>query len=371
MKLSFQRVKKLPKKIIIIGLIALVISGFFIFPKGNQQTLEFYTVKKQDIKSTVSASGSLSGKTSIDLKFRNSGKIASINVKTSDKVYQGQVLASLDNTIQVITLQQAQNTLRDKQAIVDKILDDIHLFQYGMGGFSNVGSLNETMLQRQLRTSTEVARDNAFDQVKLAQKAFEDTIIVAPAPGIITQANFVVGQQVGAQDLIFKMIDSSETFFDAEVDEADFGKVTIAQKAEVTLDAYSDKVIEGEVSEIIPQVETTSSGATIVTVRIILGDPDISFINGLSGQAAVILSESKDVLTIPVEALREDDTVILQTSQGLEPKKVVTGIESDTDVEIKEGLNEGDNILLNPPQLLQNRRGGNPLFRFFGGARRG
>lgn len=350
MKLSFQRVKKIPRKLIIIGLIAMVILAFLVFPRGTEQTLDFYSVKRQDIKSTVSASGTLTGKTSIDLKFKSSGKISSINVKSSDKVYQGQVLANLDNDVQSIVLQQVQNSLRDRQAIVDKILDDIHLFQYGMGGFSNVGSLNETMLQRQLRTSAEVARDNAFDEVKLAQKAFEDTLIVAPAEGTITEVNFVAGQNVGTQDLIFRMIDTQENLFDAEIDEVDIGKVEIGQKAEITLDTYADKVLEGKVSEIIPQVETTSSGATIITVRIILGNPEITFINGLSGQAAVILSEAKNVLTIPVEALKGEDMVVVQDGTVLKEVKIVKGIQSETDIEIKEGLKEGDKVFLNPPK---------------------
>ena len=362
MKLSFQRIKKIPRKFIIIGLIALVIVGFLIFPRGTEQALDFHSVKRQDIESTVSAFGNLSGKTLIDLKFKSSGKIAAINAEVSDRVYQGQVLANLDNTSQVINLQQAQNSLRDKQATVDKVLDDIHLFQYGIGGFSNVGSSSETMLQRQLRTTAEVARDNAFDEVKLAQKAFENTIIVAPAEGIITEANFVVGQTVGTQDLVFKMINTSKTFFDAEVDEADFGKVAVGQNTQVTLDAFSDKKMEGEVSEIIPQVKTTSSGATIVTVRIFLENPDITFINGLSGQAAIILSESKNVLTIPIEALKDNNIAVIQDDKVLKEVRVVTGIQSDTDIEIKEGLKEGDKVLLNPPQTLEGK--GNFSIRF-------
>lgn len=350
MKLPFQRVKKIPRKLIIIGLIAMVILAFLVFPRGTEQTLDFYSVKRQDIKSTVSASGTLTGKRSIDLKFKSIGKITVINAGVSDRVYQGQVLANLDNTLQGINLQHAQNNLREKEATVDKVLDDIHLFQYGMGGFSNVGSLNETMLQRQLRTSAEVARDNAYDEVKLAQKAFEDTIIIAPASGIITEANFVVGQTVGTQDLVFKMISTSKTYFDAEVDEVDFGKVAIGQNAQVALDAFSDKKVEGSVSEIIPQVKTTSSGATIVMIRILLVNPDITFINGLSGQAAIILSESKNALTVPVEALKGEDIVVVQDGTTLKDVKIVKGIQSETDIEIKEGLKEGDKVLLNPPK---------------------
>ena len=128
--------------------------------------------------------------------------------------------------------------------------------------------------------------------------------------------------------------------------------------------------------EIIPQTKTTSSGSTVIAVRIKL-EAEITPINGLSGQATIILAEVKNALTIPLEAVREDNVVFVQGNQKMEQKKVVTGIKSDTDVEIKEGLSETERVLLNPPASgngnFQNRSQ-NPLnnvFRFVGGGRGG
>lgn len=349
------RLKKLPKILIIIGFFLLmVIVGAVISLKPNSKPLEMVTVKKQDLKVMVSASGKLTGNNLLDLRFGTSGKIYQINVKEGNSVQKGQILASLDNREQAIALQQAQNTLRDKQAQADKALDDIHLFQYGMGGFANVATPNETMTQRKDRTTAEVAKDNAFDSVKLAQKNLEDTIIVAPTSGIIIQANFLPGQQIGSTDSIIKLVDTSRIYFDAEIDEVDIGKIALNQKAEITLNAYSQKVFEGEVSEIQLFTKTTSTGATMVTVRILVS-PDVAFIDNLSGQVSITTSEAKNVLTIPLEALREDNTVMVQAESEMQPKKVVPGIKSDTEVEIKQGLQEGNRIVVNPPVLPQRR----------------
>lgn len=356
------------RKLVIISLVMLmVVVGAVVFVRPTSKPPETVTVKKQDLKVIVSASGKLTGKNLLDLRFATSGKILQINVKEGDSVQKGQVLASLDNREQAIALQQAQNTFRDKQAQVDKALDDIHLFQYGMGGFANVATPNETMTQRKDRTTAEVSRDNAFDSVKLAQKNLEDTIIVAPTAGIIIQANFVPGQQVGSGDTIIKMVDISKIYFEAETDEADIGKISLNQKAEITLDAYPQKIFQGEVLEIQPQAKTTSTGATVVTVRILVS-PNIGFIDNLSGQASITTSEAKNVLTVPLEALREDNTVMVQTEKGLQPKKVVPGIKSDTMVEIKQGLQEEDKIVVNP-SVLPPRRGLFGVFRIFGGGR--
>lgn len=353
------------KKKVILAIILIAILGFGLTRGNNkQQPLQFAQVKRQDIKSTVSSSGTLTGKNSASLKFKSGGKLAYINVKSGDKVSAGQAIAGLDTQDLNIALQQAQNTLRDKQALVDKALDDV-----------KDHSADESFTQRVTRTTAQVTRDNAVDSVKAAQRAFQDAIIISPIAGVVTQASVSVpGQNVSTSDLIAQVVDFSAINFDTDIDEADISKVTLGQSAQVTLDAYPDKTFSGTVSEIIPQTKTTSSGATVITVRISLDKPDITPVNGLSGQASIILAEAKNALTLPQEAVRDDNTVFVQTSQGLKPEKVETGIKSDTDVEIKSVLSEGDKILLNPPaqgtSINQNR---NPLqgiiFRVFGGGR--
>lgn len=341
------------KKSIILGfvIIAAILTINF-FNKPGAQTLQFTQVKKQGIRSTVSSSGTLTGKNMADLKFKSSGKLSYINVKVGDTISRYQVVAGLDTQDLNITLQQAYNTLRDKEAAKQKTEDDVK-------GHDS----DESFAQKVTRTAAEVAKDNAFDNVKTAQRAFQDAVIISPISGIITKAPYIPGQIIGS-DAVAQVVDFSQFYFDTDIDEADIGKISLEQKAEVILDAYAEKVLQGEVSEIIPQTKTTSSGATVVTVRIKLSNPEITPINGLSGQASVILFQAQDVLTIPQEALRDDNTVFIQTEQGTRPKKIKAGIKSDTDIEIKEGLSEGNRVLLNPPangNFGNFQRSNNPL----------
>lgn len=334
------------KGFLILGIIFIALLGFFFFkPKSKAQKLQFTDVKRQDIRSTVSSSGFLTAKDTVNLKFKSSGKLSYINVKVGDQVFAFQTIAGLDTQDLNIKLQQARNTLRDKQAAVDKTLDDV-----------KDHSKDETFTQKKDRTAAEVARDNAYDGVKEAQRAFQDDVLVSPIAGLITQADPIPGQNVSASDLIAQVVEIEEIYFDSDVDETDIGKLSVGQSAEVTLDAYGDKIFKGVVDQILPQIKTTSSGAIVVTVRIKLKEQPANFVNGLSGQAIIILEEVKNALTIPQEALREDNVVF---TQGAKEKKVDTGIKSDTDIEIKEGLEEGERILLNPPSTAirpnQNR----------------
>lgn len=345
-----RNIGKWPKKYLAIGLILLLVATGFIFysTRSDQKPSEVTTVRKGDLVAEVSAAGTLSGQKMIPLRFQTIGKLARVNVKEGDRVYAGQFLANLDNSDQLIALQQAQNTLRDKQAQLDKVLDDIHLFQYGMGGFDNIGTLNETMTQRQLRTTAEVVRDNAYDSVKLTQKALEDTLIIAPVGGIVTEVNFISGQNVSTQDVIITLINTSKIYFNAEVDEADIGKILPNQKANITLDSYPDQIFEGAIDQIIPQTITTSTGATVVIVKIKLNNTPEKFVNGLSGQASIEISRIEDTLIIPIEALKDDNSVFVQTNQGPQKRIVKIGIQTDTEVEIKDGISEENQVILNP-----------------------
>lgn len=335
----FEKIKRLPRRYKIVGLIAIAALGFFIL-SGNKKAapLQFASVKKQDIRQEIAGAGTLTGKSSVNLRFKTSGKLAYVNVDAGDEVYKWQAIAGLDTEDLNIDLRVAENILRDKRAIVDKIKDDL----------KDVGA-SETYAQRQTRTTAEVAQDNAYEGFLSAQKALRDSVIYSPIPGIVTQVPAIAGQTVLSTDTIVQVADTSEIYFDTDVDEADIGKIKIGLPARIILDAYADTAYKGSVVQILPQTKTTSAGATVITVRIKLNTSPDDFVNGLSGEALIIIKNAKNALTIPLEALRDDNTVFVQTESGLRSVKVTTGISSDSDVEIIKGLKEKEKVLLNPP----------------------
>lgn len=353
--MKIKKFLKLTKRKIALGIVILI-AGFLFFPqitKSNQPPLQFAQVEREDIESAVSSSGTLTGQNSAVLKFKSGGRLAYINVKPGDKVFAGQVIAGLDTQDLSIALQQARNTLTEKQATLDKIHDEV-----------KGHDADETFTQRQTRTVAEVAANNAYDGVKAAERDFQDVVIIAPINGLVTQAVSLSGVNVSSGDVIAQVVDNSRLVFETDVDEADIINVVLGQKALISFDAYPDKVFEGEVSEIQPQIKTTSSGANVVSVKIKMSG-DIVFINGLSGQAQIITASQKSALTIPQEALRDDNSVVLRANNELKSQKVEAGIKSDTHVEIKSGLNENDRILLNPPSAgtVLHQASSNPLSR--------
>lgn len=329
-----------PKKILALLFVVLLIGGgYYFYQQRNKpkEPIQTTAVKRQEIKSVISSSGSVNGKDSVDLRFKTSGRLVYLNAKVGDSVEKGRYIAGLDTQDLSIALQQARNDFLAKDATAKKVEDDVKNHDK-----------DENYTQRETRIKAQAARDSAFDAVKEAQRAFQDASIYSPLEGIVTKADQNVGQVVTASDVIAQIVDIDEIYFDAEVDESDIGKVQLGQSAEVILNSYEDQVFSGKVTEIKPTTNETSTGATVVIVKINLGNPAINFVTGLNGQSEITLKKVFEALTIPLEALNEDSSVIVKEGDKFVKKKITTGISSDTDIEVTEGLEENQLVVTNP-----------------------
>lgn len=104
------------------GLGALVVI-VIILASGNKEEFVTDTVKKIDLTRTVSATGQVTSVTDLDLSFTGSGIVKSIRVSVGDKVYRGQVLATLDQGSALATLTSAQGALKAAQAKYQKLVE--------------------------------------------------------------------------------------------------------------------------------------------------------------------------------------------------------------------------------------------------------
>lgn len=328
------------KKFFLLLLILAIAGGgywYYYSQNANKEQIKTTFVKKSDVKETVSGSGVLAGKDQATLKFVAAGKLAFVNVKQGDKVTKGQAIAGLDTQELAIRLQQARNTYLAKDATAKRAEDEI-----------KGNDTDENFEQKELRVLAQVDRDNAYDSMRQAQRAFQDTVINSPITGIVIKSDYLPGQNVTAADTIAEIVDNSEMYLDAEVDEADIGKVKLGTTAEVTLNSYPDQVFQGTVTQITPNTQKTDTGATVVVVKIKLDDPSILFVANINGQAEILTQESNNVLVIPTEALVEEKFVFVKAGESYNKTEIQTGLTSDIEIEVKSGLTEGQEVVTNP-----------------------
>jgi macrolide-specific efflux system membrane fusion protein len=401
----------------IIGAIILIVAlGYFgtrTFGKKSNQ-VQYQTAQAQTgtLVSSVSASGVISAGSSVDVTTQASGVVTEVYVKDGDTVTQGQKLAEvqLDQAAQAkqasalasLTSAQtaflnAQNTQRSAQASLDKVLDDIHQFQYGNGGFANIGSANETQTQRQNRTSAEVAKDNAVNSVNsaaaqlnsasLAYQQLSPTII-APTSGTVGDLTLTPGLVVSGgttnssnisttpQKVGIVTLPNGQVQATADVSEIDITKVKVGQKVTMTMDAFPDQTFTGRV-ETIDTTGTVNSGVTTYTVTIAFDSQNAQMYPNMAVSANIITKINDNVLMVPSAAIQTTNgQSIVRVLRNGQPQTVdvTTGDSNDTDTVITSGLNAGDTVVTGttggsttPTGATTSPFGGGGGFRFGGG----
>ena len=149
------------KKKIVIYIIFLLVIGFFVMRSRSKNTtnIQTDTVKKQDIKATVLATGQVTSETDLSLSFKTSGVVSRVSVKVGDEVTSGQVLANLEQRDQVAQLTQARGAYASAQAALQKVIggassEDIAVSQVALDNANK--NLIDTQKQQQ------VLVDNAY-----------------------------------------------------------------------------------------------------------------------------------------------------------------------------------------------------------------
>ena len=154
--------------------------------------------------------------------------------------------------------------------------------------------------------------------------------------------------QYSTDTTAFTISGNEKVILSVNVDELDINSVSEGQQAEITFDAIEDETFTGTVTNI-DQEASASNGVAKYGVDITLEKEEQMKV-GMNASATIVIEEKKDVLTIPVNALQErKNEVFVYTSQSEDgslsgEKTVKTGLSDGENVEITEGLSEGDTI---------------------------
>jgi hypothetical protein len=142
------------------------------------------------------------------------------------------------------------------------------------------------------------------------------------------------------------IINNETLFIEVNIEEADISKLKVDQKATATFDAIDGLKLAGEISFISLTSETNANGIVTYLVRMAFKSGSESQIReGMTAAVDFVISQAADVLTVPVDAVRNvDNQVSVQTADG-QYLPVVTGFTDGKKVEIISGLAQGQAII--------------------------
>lgn len=334
------------KKIIAILSSVIVLSGGGVVVQ--QKTVETkraaeiktVTAVRGDFVKTVGSSGKTKAARHVDLKFQTSGKLAWVNVKEGDTVFAYQAIAGLDP--------------REVQKNLDKALRDYsserndfeEAWRVTYTGHSPQNALTDTV--KRILEKNQWDLEKAVLDVELKNLSLEFSTLVTPIAGVVTHIDTpVAGVNVTPATAVFTVVDPASMVFEVNADETDVGSLALGQKAQILLDAYPTATFSGTVSYISYASEVSAGGATVFPVQVTFDQPQDVRI-GLNGDVTIHSASISDALTVPLEAIREEDGnkfVYKKVGKQYIKTAVQTGMQNDSHVIIEQGVGDGDIVV--------------------------
>ena len=294
----------------IIGILTLIViagATFWYFNRdgGEQTHYRFVGVEQGNLESTVSATGTLSAVSTVEVGTQVSGQVAQIAVDYNDRVKKGKLIARIDPTLQEQAVRAAEADLERSQA---------ELVQR-----EREYTRNEQLYQRKVLTESEfntveynlaVAQANlkaAQVSLERAQQNLAYTYIYAPVDGVVIERNVDVGQTVAASlsapTLFLIAEDLSKMEILVSVDESDIGQIEAGQTVRFTVQAYPDETFYGAVRQVRLQ-SSTEENVVNYTVVVDVDNADGTLLPGMTATVDFLIETATDVLKVANAALR-------------------------------------------------------------------
>ncbi|GAA5085584.1 efflux RND transporter periplasmic adaptor subunit [Chryseobacterium ginsengisoli] len=363
--------------IFLVAAIVLVF-GYQFFTKSKDIEITVQTVKlaKQDVTTSVTATGTVEPVDTVQVGTQVSGLIRNIYVDYNSQVKKGQLLAEIDKT-------NLQESVNNAQAQYNSALNELNYQQQNFNRQNNMFKAGVISRSDYEQASYQVKNaQQSVNQMKTtlaqARTNLSYANIYAPIDGIILSKEVQEGQTVAASmttPTLFTIAkDITKMQVQANVDEADIGNVQVGQRVTFTVDAFSDTEFNGTVREMRLSPKTSSNVVTY-TVLIDADNSEQKLKPGLTATITIFTKELKGTNTIPAAAISfspDSETLkkyyqknkinanIPETKTGkgkekyvwiknndgsLSQKKITIGINDGINVEVKSGLTENEQIV--------------------------
>jgi HlyD family secretion protein len=369
----------------------------------TQQNASTYTVSYMDLNSEVNLTGTISYIEEENVYPKVSGIVKDVFVSEGSLVKSGDKILEIDSTQANLSYQNAnasyQNakisyelTLKSKSDLENAVKQaennlnaalasyDVAKANYdSVMGNDKATDLQKKQAEQQLAqaeatlNNARIALDNAKRQLdnftlKLEQaqvqlnqakasldtatKALNDYIVRSPIDGVVLSLSASKNAPVQMGMPVAVVGNPKGFLVTAYADEIDMPKLKAGQSATITFDAVKNVSLQGKVSFVGLKKISIPGGGSAYTVKVEIPESNPSIKSGMSCNIQIIASSKKHVLAVPVSSvvtLADGKTYVDKVVNGkVERVEIKTGISSNIYIEVVDGLNEGDTVLLIP-----------------------
>ena len=278
------------------------------------------TLKPKTISSTISAAGTVDSKVHVWINSPIEGTVEALKVVEGQKVAAGQILC-------YVMLADYYNMLGQASAEYESAKSD----------FESAPDTEKDKYEKRLKAAEE--------RLISARKLYKSTPVVSPINGTVLSKNIETGTNVSTKQPLIEIADLRKLIVRTAISEENVSRVKLGQEVAVRLHSL-DKILKGKISVITPGIRLESRTASIeVSIP-----PDTTVRPGMSASLDITLMSKDNVLAIPQDAMivKPDGGKFVFIVEGdiAKLKKIATGLESNTEIEVTSGLNENDKVVV-------------------------
>ena len=379
---SWRRLRSLPV-LSALG-VPLILLAVWLFWGGESTTQDkplWVPVVRGDIENTVSAAGSLAPSNSVEVGAQVSGQLQKLLVDVGDVVVEGQHLASIDASVQLQEVEARRASLQALEAQMSGRQAAVQLAEANAKRQQNMIKERATSQQEVdsaintlVSAQSNLAQLQAQIQQSRASLASSETElgyskIYAPMAGTVVSITIKEGQTLNASQnapTVLTLADLTAMTVETDVSEADVNKLRPNMEVYFTTLGGGKRRWYGSLEQILPTPEIVNN-VVLYTALFDVDNQDQALLNGMTAQVFFVTSAARDVLTIPVAALRNLTPIAASQTQRAnvtvmrngkaEEREVVVGISSRVAAEVLSGLQEGDQVVAG---VVQNNKASAP-----------
>jgi len=390
--------------------LAVILLASFGSMRDEVLPIRAVTVERSSIRSVVSTNGKIEPAQNFEAHAPVNTTVRKLYVREGDRVKKGQLLLQLDDAEarsqaaraqaelkgaqanvqavhqggsqeEVITLQAQITKARSARDTAERNVDAFKRLQEE--GAASAGEVRDAqnalqrsqadydlLIQKQKDrySKPEVEHVTAQDsEAQAAYDAAQDILhksnIVAPFDGVVYALPVKQGAYVQAGDLLLQEADLSKVLVRAYVDEPDIGRLVPGQKTEVTWDALPGRIWSGAVTNL-PSTVKLHGTRNVGEMVSLLDNSDFRLLPNINVNVTIVTSQHDNVLTMPREALRLDDSkpyVYQVIENKLRRRDVSVGASNLTRVEVSDGLSDNALVALNTTVTNKSLHDGSPV----------
>ena len=368
---------------ILLGLLIAAGAAYYFFSSNSKQETTYLTesVTRGNVEKTVVASGSVESVNEVDVGAQASGKITKLYVKLGQEIKKGEMIADIDSTTQINTLNTKKAALVSYQAQLKakKTAYDVALSSYNR--------LSKLYTQKATSLDSVNTAKSTLDNAKAEMEAIEANIkqaeievntaetnvgytkITAPMDGTVISVPVSEGQTVNANQTtptIVTIADLSKMKIKPEISEGDITKVKAGQEVSFTILSDNQTVYHSVIDSVDPANTTTSDSSSTSSstssssssttsaiyyyANVLIDNPDRTLRIGMTTENNIKIANAKDVLLVSNMAIQKRDgknfVNVLNDKNQPEQREVETGVQNDFHTEIKSGVNEGEKVIV-------------------------